>query len=126
MRGRLAAILCAASLSVALLAPVDAVAGGAVKSERLRGELFIAGATLIDPPLDEPHDSHAYLMIEGSAARRLYVGLKAADVPDLCLPGRRVKRVGHLTCSVGATAADARCDFGLNLGDGSAAPGLVC
>ena len=111
--------------AVLLIAPA-ASAGDPAKPDRLRGEMFIAGATLVDPPPDEPRDTHAYLTISGDAARRLYASLKTAEAPDLCLPGRRLKRVGHLTCSVGGRPADARCDFGLDLDAGRLAPGLVC
>jgi hypothetical protein len=126
VKATVAAIGAVVAATAATLVAMAAVAASPSKPERLRGEVFIAGATLVDPPPDEPRDTHAYLTIDGNAARRLFVALKVADVPDLCLPGRRMKRVGHITCTVGATAADARCDFGLNLGDGSAAPGLVC
>jgi hypothetical protein len=119
--------ICAWAVSAAILMPLAAHAAGDMQHpDRLRGEMFIAGATLVDPPADEPRATHAYLTISGDAARRMYATLKAADEPDLCQPGRRLKRLGNITCTVGARPADARCDFSINLGDGSLAPGLVC
>ena len=126
---RLHLIAIGAGLALALpvlLAPAVHAAGDMQHPDRLRGEMFIAGATLVDPPTDEKRDTHAYLTISGDAARRLYNTLKVPAKADACLPGRRLKSVGHVSCSVGAKASDARCDFGLNLADGTIAPGLVC
>jgi hypothetical protein len=127
VRFLLIAIVTAFVLSLpALLSARAHAAGDMQKPDRLRGEMFIAGATLIDPPPEEVHDTHAYLTISGDAARRLYNTLKVPAAADLCLSGRRLKRVGNVSCSVGAKPTDARCDFALNLADGSTAPGLVC
>ncbi len=114
------------AVAATLLAPSARAAGDMQNPDRLRGELFIAGATLVDPPDGERTDTHAYLTIAGDAARRLYATMPAAAIQDLCTPGRRLKRAGHVTCSVGARPGDARCDFAINLGDGSLAPGSVC
>jgi len=94
--------------------------------DRLAGEMFIAGATLVDPPPDEARGSHAYLSLTGVAARDLYRAMKAAETTDACSPGRRAKRVGALRCSVGAKPEDARCDFAIELTRGALAPGLPC
>jgi hypothetical protein len=123
---RAAVALIGSAIAAFAALPLVAAPADTPNPDRLRGELFISGATLIDPPPEEPRDTHAYVTIEGSAARRIYGALKVADVPDLCVPGRRLKRAGHVTCSVGAKPADARCDFGLDLRQGSIAPGLVC
>lgn len=109
-----------------LMSPVAIAAGDMDHPDRLRGEMFIAGATLIDPPTEEPRNTHAYLTISGDAARRMFNSLKAPAEADACVPGRRLKRLGHVKCSVGAKAADATCDFSLNLTDGTLASGLVC
>ena len=37
---------------------------------QLRGEAFLAGKTAVDPPPDEPKNSHAYLTVSGPAALR--------------------------------------------------------
>jgi hypothetical protein len=115
-----------ALLSALLLSPTVQAAGDMQSPDKLRGEMFIAGATLVDPPADEKRDTHAYLTISGDAARRLFNTLKVAAEPDLCEPGRRMKNVGHVHCSVGTRPSDARCDFALRLADGTLAPGLVC
>ena len=40
---------------------------------QLRGEAFLAGKTAVDPPPDEPKNSHAYLTVSGAG--------RAAHVP---------------------------------------------
>jgi hypothetical protein len=115
----------ALAMSAIILLPAAAYAGGDMQNpDRLRGQMFIAGATLVDPPPDEPRRSHAYLEVTGDAARHLYETMPAHAVPDLCSPGRRFKQAGHLTCSVGAR--DARCAFAIDLRDGALAAGTVC
>lgn len=127
VRVLLIAIATALVLSLPALLPGRAHAAGDMQHpDRLRGEMFIAGATLVDPPPEEAHDTHAYLTISGDAARRIYNGLKTPDIADDCRSGRRLKRVGAISCSVGAKTDDASCDFALKLDDGTTAPGLVC
>ena len=118
--------IASAALTVAAALPLATATADAPDPDRLRGEMFISGATLVDPPPEEPRDTHAYVSIEGTAARRMYDALKVAATPDLCVSGRRLKRAGHVACSVGTKPSDARCDFAVNLVEGSLAPGLVC
>jgi hypothetical protein len=124
MRGILI-FLSAACTVLVLLSPAFA-AGDMQNPDRLRGEMFIAGKTLVDPPVDEKRDTHAYMTVSGEAARRLFNTMKAPAQADLCQPGRRLKSAGHLRCSVGAKAADAKCDFSVDLASGTLGAGLVC
>jgi hypothetical protein len=117
--------LSAAFAVLVLLSPAFA-AGDMQNPDRLRGEMFIAGKTLVDPPTDEKRDTHAYMTVSGEAARRLFNTIKAPVKADLCQPGRRFKSVGHLRCSVGAKSADAQCDFSIDLASGTLGAGLVC
>jgi len=112
-------------LTTAAASPVGA-AGDLQNPDALRGRMFIAGATLIDAPTDEPSRSHAYFEVLGDAARHLFESMPALAVPDLCVPGRQFKQAGHLTCSVGTRAQDARCNFAVDLRDGELASGSVC
>ena len=120
------AVLIVLVLSMAGARVALAAAGDMQHPDRLAGEMFIAGATLVDPPPGEPADTHAYLSLTGSAARSLFRALKAPEMPDACLPGRKMKSIGPIHCSVGAKPGDARCDFGIDLARGITAPGLVC
>lgn len=92
----------------------------------LRGRMFIAGATLVDPPDNEPGRSHAYIEVTGDAARHLFTTMTAPAEPDGCVPGRRIKRAGGMACSMGRGAQDARCDFAIDLRSGALAAGSVC
>jgi hypothetical protein len=103
-----------------------AAAGDMQHPDRLRGRMFIAGATLVDPPDDEPRRSHAYVEIIGEAARHLFEAMATPAVPDQCEPGRKLKRVANLVCSIGALEQDARCDFAIDLRSGELAVGTVC
>lgn len=101
-------------------------AGDMQHPDRLAGEMFIAGATLVDPPPGERDDTHAYLSLSGPAARRLFRALKTTATTDACSPERRLKTVGALRCSVGRKTDDARCDFAIDLVRGVIAPNSVC
>lgn len=118
----------AATAILALIAgslPAQA-AGDMQHPIRLTGELFVAGATLVDPPPDEPSGTHAYLHITGAAARRVFDSLKATEKADACVPGRRIKAAGAVMCSARGKADDAYCDFALDLTRGTTASGTAC
>jgi hypothetical protein len=118
-----------AIIGAVLLAAASSSAGAAgdlQDPDWLRGQIFIAGATLVDPPVDELRRSHAYFEVVGDAARHLFDAMPVRAVPDLCVPGRQFKQAGHMTCSVGARAPDARCDFAIDLRSGELAVGSVC
>ena len=94
--------------------------------DRLAGEMFIAGATLVDPPPGEAPDSRAYFKVTGAAARTLYQQMKSPATKDECVAGRRFKTAGALTCSAGAKPTDVDCDFAIDLKRGTLAPGAPC
>lgn len=117
----LSALAALSAVSALVAAP-----GDMQHPDRLTGAMFIAGATLVDPPPDEKSNTHAYLTLTGAAARRLYASIDAPAKPDLCVPGRRLKAVGSVQCSVDGKGGDAQCAFALDLRNGSARPGTVC
>lgn len=63
-----------------LLAP-QAVAQDTVP---LKGDVFIAGKTPVDPPPDEPKNSHAYMTVTGPSALRLYRAMRGKEEKDDC------------------------------------------
>ncbi len=94
---------------------------------RLGGEMFIGGATLVDPPPGEAKSTHAYLTVTGPAALNLYRALAAPEQDDLCRgDGYKVKRAGALSCSIAAGGQQAACDFALDLRSGTLAGGRPC
>jgi hypothetical protein len=93
----------------------------------LRGNLYIAGKTAIDPPPNEPKKTHAYMTIEGAAALQMYRAMNAAERDDECLgDGWRTKSAGTLQCSISANRKDARCNFSVDLIAGRLASRSAC
>jgi hypothetical protein len=110
-----------------LLMALPAAAALAQDAVRLSGEMFIGGATLVDPPPGEPASTHAYLTVTGPAALRLYRSLPPREDDDLCRgDGRKVRRAGTLSCSIDAGGKEAVCDFGVDLQSGAMAGGRPC
>ena len=92
----------------------------------LRGEVFVAGKTPIDPPPEESKNSHAYILISGPAALRMYRGMRAKEEPNLCETGKRMKRAGPLSCSMSKDGKNASCDFSVDLIKGALDQGRPC
>lgn len=81
----------------------------------LRGELYIAGKTPVDPPPNEPKNSHAYMLVTGPAALRMYRNMRAKEEDNPCEEGKKMKRAGPLLCSITANRREATCDFSVDL-----------
>ena len=126
MRGSRLALAASALLALIAGSQPALPAGDMQHPIRLTGELFVAGATLVDPPPNEPAGTHAYLHITGAAARRVFDSLKAVEKADACVPGRRIKAAGPVLCSARGKAEDAYCDFALDLTRGTTASGTAC
>lgn len=93
----------------------------------LRGEALIGGRSLVDPPPDEPRDSHAYLTVKGPAALAMYRRMTAREEANACL-GRpwRLKRAGALVCTARTDGREASCDFAIDLRAGALDGGRPC
>ena len=88
---------------------------------------MIGGATLIDPPADEPRNTHYYFFLKGSSAQALYDAIDAPAVRDECRDdGSLTRSVGNIQCLVSADGADYQCTFGINLSKQSIEPGSAC
>jgi hypothetical protein len=92
----------------------------------LRGELFIAGKTPIDPPSSEPKNSHAYVTLAGPAALRMYRAMRAKEEANACETGKKLKRAGALSCSITADGKNASCDFAIDMITGALDDGRPC
>jgi len=92
----------------------------------LRGELYIAGKTPVDPPPNEPKNSHAYMLVTGPAALRMYRNMRAKEEPNLCEEGKTMKRAGPLMCSLAKNGREASCDFSVDLHNGRLDEGRPC
>lgn len=116
-----------ATQSLGLLAAMlAAVPASALDVSKLQGEMFIAGATTVDPPPSEPKNTHAYVTITGAPALRMYQAMRAKAEDDLCQDDRKLKKAGNLSCSVGKNGKDASCDFAVDLVKGAIANGRAC
>ena len=100
--------------------------GSAQQATALRGEMFVAGKTAVDPLPNEPKNSHAYLTITGPAALRMYRAMRVKDEENACEEGKRLKRAGALVCSISANGRDANCDFSVDLIKGTLDGGRPC
>ena len=105
-----------------------AAAGGghAQEASTLRGEVFLAGRTAVDPPSDEPKNSHAYMIVTGPAALRMYRAMRAKEEPNECETGKKLKRAGLLSCSITKDGKAATCDFSVDLIKGALDGGRPC
>jgi hypothetical protein len=98
----------------------------AQQSTPLRGEMFLAGRTPVDPPPGEPKNSHAYATVTGPAALRMYRAMPATEEENSCEEGKKLKRAGALRCSISANGRTATCDFSIDLIKGALADGRPC
>jgi hypothetical protein len=93
---------------------------------KLGGELFIAGKTPLDPPPEEPKNTHAYVTTTGPAAMQMYRNMRAKPEKDLCREGNTMKSAGPLSCSLARNGKAATCDYAIDLVKGALADGRPC
>jgi hypothetical protein len=116
LSGVLAGFVCAQAASVL-----------AQDARPLAGEVFVAGATPLDPPAGEAANTHAYVSLSGAGAAAIYGAMQAAEIDDLCRGGGwTLKNSGPLVCSFHAPSGDAACEFSLDLVSGSLDDGIAC
>jgi hypothetical protein len=118
------------SSHLAVLAGLVCVGAASVLAQDARplaGEVFVAGATPLDPPASEAVDTHAYVSLQGEGAAAIYGAMQAAELDDLCRgEGWRLKTAGPMVCSLHAASGEAACDFSLDLVSGSLDDGIPC
>jgi hypothetical protein len=85
----------------------------------LKGTMHVSGATTVDPPPNQPKNTHAGLVIEGAAALRLFATMKAKAEPDACMDkGWVTKFAGPVFCSRAPGGRKAVCYVTFSLIDG--------
>lgn len=125
-------IRCFGQMSAKLLVMAIAVFGfakmaSAQQLSPIKGRVYIAGKTPVDPPPNEPKNTHAYLTIQGPGAVRMYRAMTASAQDDLCRGhGWTIKRAGPFACSLFRGGKKAECDFSIKLKDGTLAAGSPC
>jgi hypothetical protein len=115
-----AAILALAGM-ISAAAPVFAQ-----QSSDVRGTAFISGKTPVDPPPEEPKNTHAYLQLSGPAALQMYRAMRTKEEKNECEPPKKLKRAGELMCTITADGRSAVCDFSVNLVKGTLEGGRAC
>lgn len=105
---------------------VSVLPASAQETLPLRGEVLIAGKTPVDPPADEPKNSHAYVTVTGAAALRMYRAMRAKEDADACETGKRLKKARALGCSLSKDGRSATCDFSIDLLKGTLNEGRPC
>ena len=82
----------------------------------LSGTYEFAGKEAIDPPPDQPRDTHLQLFLAGNAAKDLYDALKVKAVPDECIGGdAKSKFQGAIACTMHAGGKEYECSFAVDL-----------
>ena len=114
------------ALGLVVIVVGSALAATASQSS-LHGALQIRGATIVDAPAEEPQNTHAVFVIEGSAAKTLYEAIQAKPEEDECLGDGSVrKRAGNVSCVRSAAGEEYECDFAIDLRNQKIEPGRAC
>jgi len=95
--------------------------------KNLSGEYSIAGQTIIDPPPNEPTDTHLYFALTGNAARDLYNAMKATARADACgEPGGLLKSIGAMQCTRAPGGKSYQCSFAIDIAKQRISGGSAC
>lgn len=93
----------------------------------LTGSYAVSGATLVDPPPEEPRDTHLRLHLTGAAARDLFAALKTEAEYDACLDdGSHRKRLGGTVCTRDPAGRTFECSLSIELSTQTVLPGAAC
>ena len=89
------------------------------QTTKLTGSMSISGLTTFDAPADEPKNTHAGFVIEGTAALSMFKTMKARAEPDECLgEGWVSKFAGPMFCGL-APGGKSTCYVRISLIDGT-------
>ena len=99
-----------------LLAVVAIPASSQDAPKKLTGTDAIAGKEAIDPPPDQPKDTHLQLFLSGSAAKDLYNALKVKATVDECTgPNARSKFQGGIACTMLDGGKEYECSLAIDI-----------
>ena len=99
-----------------LLAVVAIPASSQDAPKKLTGTYAIAGKEAIDPPPDQPKDTHLQLFLSGSAAKDLYNALKVKATVDECTgPNARSKFQGGIACTMLDGGKEYECSLAIDI-----------
>lgn len=93
----------------------------------LEGHFMIGGATLIDPPPEEPKNTHYYLHLTGQSAQALYQMLTSQAKYDECLDdGSLSKQQGAIQCTASQDMHTYACYLAIDVERQTLATGAGC
>jgi len=93
----------------------------------LKGTFTVRGETIIDPPKNEPKDTHMAFFLEGQAAQKLYDMMKVTPVRDECIDdGSITKSLGEMRCTKFTSGRSYECAFALDVANQKIVLGIVC
>jgi len=105
-----------AAIAACLLAAFAIPASSQDTAKRLSGTYEIGGKEAIDPPPDQPKDSHLRLYLSGSAAKDLYNALKVKATVDECTgPNARSKFQGGIACTMLEGGKEYECSLAIDI-----------
>ena len=96
-------------------------------SKSLTGSYIIGGKTLVDPPANEPKDTHLQIFLTGDSAKDLYQSMRVKPVADQCLlDGSVTKFLGGTACTMHVGGKAYECSFSVNIRSQRIESAYVC
>jgi hypothetical protein len=93
----------------------------------LEGGFMVGGATLVDPPPQEPKNTHYYIYLTGKSAKALYEIMADPAKYDACLDdGSMTKQQDKIRCTISQDKSSYTCYFGLDVNKQTLAAGASC
>ena len=101
---------------VILMLGFASISISASSNNQLTGSFWIGGKTIIDPPNNEPIDTHLRVYLTGASAKRLFQAMKVKPVRDVCLDdGSLSKFIGGTQCTLHQGGKQFSCSFAINI-----------
>ena len=102
-------------------------AWAAAEEKTLSGTYQLGGKTLVDPPADEPPDTHFRMTLTGAAAQDLYRSMKVRAKSNACGDaGSLLKTIGQMQCERSADGKRYQCSFAIDIAGQRITGGTVC
>ena len=111
----------------ALLVALALVASdlGAADWKPLTGTYAVTAMYYLDPPEEDPKDSHFRIQLTGDAARELYLAMKVAEKRDECT-NATAKQIGEMQCLHYKNQKKYTCAFSVNIAQQKIEYGVAC
>jgi len=110
-----------------LLLVAIAIPAASQEPQPLTGTYAIAGKEAVDPPPDQPKDTHLQLYLSGNAARDLYKAMKVKPVADECIgDGAQSKFEGGIACTMHAGGKQYECSLAIDIKNQKLDPVYAC